>query len=55
MAALVAFVGLLVTFLLPEPDTKSLEAIEQEGEHLDEKLDEEGEKKASPTRFTTRS
>jgi PHS family inorganic phosphate transporter-like MFS transporter len=37
-AALISLLGLLLTFLLPEPDQKSLETIEQEGEHLDEDL-----------------
>lgn len=40
VAAIVAVAGLLITFLLPEPDTKSLETIEEEGERLDEKLEE---------------
>ncbi len=29
----------LLTFILPEPDSKSLETIELEGEHLDEEID----------------
>src|SRR5204862_5438473 len=40
-AAIVALGGFLITFLLHEPDTKSLEAIEKEGERLDEKMEEE--------------
>jgi len=45
VAAIVAVAGLLITFLLPEPDTKSLETIEEEGEKLDERLEEERERK----------
>ena len=41
VAAIVALGGFLITFLLPEPDTKSLETIEEEGERLDEKVEEE--------------
>ena len=41
VAAVVALGGFFITFLLPEPDTKSLEAIEEEGERLDEKMQEE--------------
>ena len=41
VAAVVAMGGFFITFLLPEPDTKSLEAIEEEGERLDEKMEEE--------------
>lgn len=41
VAAIVALGGFLITFLLPEPDTKSLETIEEEGERLDEKMEEE--------------
>jgi MFS transporter, PHS family, inorganic phosphate transporter len=39
-AAIVSLAGFLLTFILPEPDTKSLEAIEQEGEKLDEEIKE---------------
>ncbi|MEO8956056.1 MAG: hypothetical protein ACR2H5_11905 [Ktedonobacteraceae bacterium] len=38
-AAIDSIVGFLLTFVLPEPDRKSLETIEQEGEQLDEEID----------------
>jgi PHS family inorganic phosphate transporter-like MFS transporter len=38
-AAIVSLAGFLLTFILPEPDRKSLERIEQEGERLDEEID----------------
>jgi PHS family inorganic phosphate transporter-like MFS transporter len=37
-AAAAALTGFLLTFVLPEPDRKSLETIEREGEQLDEEL-----------------
>jgi hypothetical protein len=46
VAAVVALGGFLITFLLPEPDTKSLEMIEEEGERLDEKVEEESEERS---------
>jgi hypothetical protein len=39
-AAVVSLAGFLLTFILPEPDRKSLERIEQEGEQLDEEIKE---------------
>ncbi|HXL38540.1 MAG TPA: MFS transporter [Ktedonobacteraceae bacterium] len=48
-AAIVALGGFLITFLLPEPDTKSLEAIEKEGERLDEKVEEEKKVRSKTT------
>ncbi len=39
-AAIVSLAGFLLTFILPEPDTKSLETIEREGEKLDEEIKE---------------
>jgi len=38
-AAIVSIAGFLLTFVLPEPDRKSLETIEKEGEQLDEEID----------------
>ena len=38
-AAAVSILGFLLSFILPEPDRKSLETIEQEGEQLDEEID----------------
>jgi len=35
----------LLTFVLPEPDRKSLETIEREGEKLDEEIDEKMEER----------
>jgi hypothetical protein len=35
IAALVALAGFALTFVLPEPDHKSLETIEREGERED--------------------
>jgi hypothetical protein len=38
-AALVALAGFALTFVLPEPDHKSLETIEREGEREDRTAD----------------
>lgn len=40
VAAFVALLGFALTFVLPEPNQKSLEDIEREGRALDEKLEE---------------
>lgn len=44
-AAAVSLAGFLLTFVLPEPDRKSLETIEREGEKLDEEIDEKMEER----------
>jgi MFS family permease len=41
-AAVSALLGFLLTFVLPEPDRKSLETIEREGEQLDKELESKG-------------
>lgn len=40
LAAAISVAGFLLTFVLPEPDRKSLETIQREGEKLDEELGE---------------
>ena len=40
VGAVICIAGFLLTFVLPEPNQKSLETIEEEGEKLDEKIDE---------------
>lgn len=48
-AAAAAVAGFLLTFVLPEPDQKSLETIQREGEQLDEELGEkDGARDTSP-------
>ena len=54
-AAIVALGGFLITFLLPEPDTKSLETIEEEGERLDERMEEGQKARVIPMRSRTTS
>ncbi len=39
IAALVALAGFALTFVLPEPDHKSLETIQKEGEQEDQQAD----------------
>ena len=39
VAAGICVLGFLITFLLPEPNQKSLETIEREGEQMDEKIE----------------
>ena len=52
VAASICILGFLLTFLLPEPNQKSLETIEQEGEQLDERVSDE--KSEGDTEVTSR-
>lgn len=53
-AAAAALTGFLLTFVLPEPDRKSLETIEREGERLDEELGGKDEAQAEEQPETQR-